>query len=776
MFQFQTKARTLESLQKIIKTAVIAPPMYFVVHDWEKKTSQILRKISDILVSDLYIVRSSCHDEDSKTSSQAGKFETILNVGNSYEELSFAIDQVIRSYGSTVNPKDEVLIQPMLKNVILSGVAFSCDPLSKSPYYKINWQKGNDTTSITGGKESGSVFYYFPVGRGKNAPKEIRPVISLLDELTSITDTPIDCEFAVVQKESKTELYLLQARPLVLNKEEVVSTDTLNEQLKEIEEYLQKIMSPKPFYKGNKTVLGVMPDWNPAEIIGINPKPLSLSLYKMLVTDATWAYQRYDYGYKDMRGCPLMLDLLGLPYIDVRLSFNSFIPFVLSDNLTERLVNYYIDKLISNPSLHDKIEFEIVFSCYSFDIDQKLQDLKEKGFSSKDCDEIKESLRVLTNKILNPKDGLWRADANRIKNLGIRREEILNSKTTSLVDKIYWLLEDARRYGTLPFAGLARAGFVAIQILKSLVNIGVFSESDYNNFLSSVSTVSSQLIIDRQNLDKATFLSRYGHLRPGTYDITSPRYDEDPDKYFEWNNLKQTNPKIEKPFSLTLDQFRQIDTLLKEHQIEATPIDLFDFIQSSIELREKAKFEFTKNLSIALSFIDKLGSEYGFTTEEIAFSNINVINNCYSSSKNLKEELAQSIEKGKASFAKASHIVLPHLIINPKDIYGFLVSSATPNFITQQKVSAPVVTELSKETLPGAIVCIPNADPGFDWIFSYPIAGLITAWGGANSHMAIRAGELSLPAAIGVGEQLYQQCIQAKHILIDCATKKIEFM
>ena len=25
--------------------------------------------------------------------------------------------------------------------------------------------------------------------------------------------------------------------------------------------------------------------------------------------------------------------------------------------------------------------------------------------------------------------------------------------------KVYWLLEDCRRYGTLPFAGLARAGF-----------------------------------------------------------------------------------------------------------------------------------------------------------------------------------------------------------------------------------------------------------------------------------------------------------------------------
>ena len=35
-----------------------------------------------------------------------------------------------------------------------------------------------------------------------------------------------------------------------------------------------------------------MPDWNPAEIIGIKPKPLALSLYKGLITDSIWSQQR----------------------------------------------------------------------------------------------------------------------------------------------------------------------------------------------------------------------------------------------------------------------------------------------------------------------------------------------------------------------------------------------------------------------------------------------------------------------------------------------------
>ena len=31
-----------------------------------------------------------------------------------------------------------------------------------------------------------------------------------------------------------------------------------------------------------KPLLGLMPDWNPAEIIGFKPKPLSFSIYEIL--------------------------------------------------------------------------------------------------------------------------------------------------------------------------------------------------------------------------------------------------------------------------------------------------------------------------------------------------------------------------------------------------------------------------------------------------------------------------------------------------------------
>ena len=117
-------------------------------------------------------------------------------------------------------------------------------------------------------------------------------------------------------------------------------------------------MQPHPFLMGRRTVYGVMPDWNPAEIVGVRPKPLSLSLYRDLITDNIWAYQRHNYGYRNLRSFPLMPNFHGLPYIDVR-PFFTFIPSGLDEGLAGRLVDYYIERLLDEPTLHDKVEFEI---------------------------------------------------------------------------------------------------------------------------------------------------------------------------------------------------------------------------------------------------------------------------------------------------------------------------------------------------------------------------------------------------------------------------------
>ena len=57
-----------------------------------------------------------------------------------------------------------------------------------------------------------------------------------------------------------------------------------------------------------------------AEIIGIKPKPLALSLYREVITNSIWAYQRDNYGYKNLRSNPLIVEIEGTPFIDVEVA------------------------------------------------------------------------------------------------------------------------------------------------------------------------------------------------------------------------------------------------------------------------------------------------------------------------------------------------------------------------------------------------------------------------------------------------------------------------
>ena len=325
----------------------------------------------------------------------------------------------------------------------------------------------------------------------------------------------------------------------------------------------------------------------------------------------------------------------------------------------------------------------------------------------------------------------------------------------------------------MPFAGLARAAFIAVQFLKSLVSINVLTNEDYDNFLSNINTITKDISHDRQELNKSLFLSKYGHLRPGTYDIMSPRYDEQPDLYFDWDNQVNLARPESKPFTLTLDQMSTISNLLKDHRLNPDVVDLFAFLRSGIEQREYSKFQFTQNLSDLLSLVVKVGSEYGFSREDLSFVNINVFKDIYTDPSEIKSKLQESIDSGKKQHSNTAMVSLPPLIAEPKDIWAFEWPSTTPNYITQLSITANISSDLNKNTLHNTIVCIPNADPGFDWLFSYPIAGLITAWGGANSHMAIRAGELRIPAVIGCGEQLFKQIISSKKVSIDCSNRTL---
>ena len=91
-------------------------------------------------------------------------------------------------------------------------------------------------------------------------------------------------------------------------------------------------------------------------------------------------------------------------YIDVRASLNSFLTKSLSEDECEQIIDYQIDKLINNPELHDKIEFEIAETAYIFGIEQKISERYKDILTKQTISNWISDLKVLENnylKILN---------------------------------------------------------------------------------------------------------------------------------------------------------------------------------------------------------------------------------------------------------------------------------------------------------------------------------------------------------------------------------------
>ena len=59
--------------------------------------------------------------------------------------------------------------------------------------------------------------------------------------------------------------------------------EDLADEQEQLRNFLRSHMSPHPHLYGRTTLFSTMSDWNPAEMIGVTPRPLALSLYQKLI-------------------------------------------------------------------------------------------------------------------------------------------------------------------------------------------------------------------------------------------------------------------------------------------------------------------------------------------------------------------------------------------------------------------------------------------------------------------------------------------------------------
>jgi glutamine kinase len=763
----KSKAETLVILNKRIPSMNIPKTFFFSISDLKKSNSKILNKISHQF-NKFVAVRSSNKFEDNKKTSNAGKFKSLLNINSKdNKELINAIYEVKDSYKKFYHKKNQILIQDMVDNVTLSGVCTTCDLETYFPSYQINFFKGGDTSAVTSGKPNTQKITYIDNLFYKINDKKFSRLINVIKKIKKLyVNQHIDVEFAI---NSKNKIFILQVRPIVINKKITLSEDVARFAFNSLGNKIKKLQKKHHNLLGNTSYYSVMTDWNPAEIIGLKPKPLALSLYQELVTDHIWAKSRKDYGYKDVTSNHLMNTFFGTPYIDIRIDFNSWLPSNLPKKLSEKLINYYLKVFKNNRDLHDKVEFFIIFTCFTFDTRNRIKKLLGKKFSVKEINLIERSLKKI-NTIAFKK---IKDETIKINILEKKQKEIDKLKIDHIA-KIYWLIEDCKKYGTYPFAGLARTAFISTELLNSLVNNKIISSAEREKFLQSIKTITTDIKNDYSK-SKYFFLKKYGHLRPNTYEISSLNYRDGFNIYFGTKGRK-TQQTFKKKFIFSNKQIKKIKEFLKKENFDINFTQFISSIKKSIQLREYSKYIFTKSIDMVFENLKIFARQFGLKEVDLTYLKINKILNMYYNYTTFKNipDLKKEILYNKNEFNYNNLIKLPEVILDKSDLF-VIKNESKINFIGSKKTNGKIfyLNKFKSGSYDKKIICIENADPGFDFIFTKKIHGLITNYGGVNSHMAIRCAELGIPAAIGVGENLFEQIKKSNVAIIDCERKKI---
>jgi cytidyltransferase-like protein len=778
-----SKANTLKSFQSLLKLSKIEKLFIFTADEFLRQAETVVDSVRTQFGTKQVVMRSSSFNEDTLNASNAGQYESVIGVdAASPEEIKAAARRIISSYEEkgAWSPKDQILVQTQTHGLARSGVVFTRNMETGAPYYLINY---DDTTGrsdvVTSGDSSKSIWFLRDPAL-KSYPTEWRKLMAAIQEVEKYLEGMVlDIEFA---ERENGEIVIFQIRPLVANlSRDSVSDETVRSL---VDANIARYRKATQEITGGKAFLSDMAFWNPAELIGDNPRPLDYSIFREIITKSAWNEGLVPLGYSKV-DAELMHRYGNKPYIVVDHAFYSLIPASLDEAVKLKLYEFYLQKLADDLTAHDKVEFEVVSSCFSFDLGRRLEEMRSAGFPDPTLREVEKALREMTNEMIGTYRVWLERDLASLKKLGEIRERAekrcrRTSDPFALIDGFLELVAALESQGTPQFTRVARQAFVASSLLKDLVRTEALPQGAVDGFMAGLSTVASEFEADSDKLASGEmtqdrFLQKYGHLRAGTYDITAKRYDEMEISDFAHPAGRSARERPAPASGLDEGAVRRA---MEEHAFPAVSFEQFlGYLKSSLEQREYFKFEFTKSLSLGLVLFARAGEALGMSREDLSYLDLKVIRSAqfYTNPDELKECWEHFIESSRRSHLRNEKLVLPPIIEDESDFKAMRFFASRPNFITQDSVEGELVSieRTLNSDIENKIVLIEKADPGFDWIFARGIKGLITKYGGAASHMAIRCAEFNIPAAIGCGDNIYNRIRTKKRVKLDCRGKKL---
>ncbi|MCR4763506.1 MAG: adenylyltransferase/cytidyltransferase family protein [Lachnospiraceae bacterium] len=786
-----TKANTLLSLQQLITRGRIEDILVTTVGEFRRDPKVVAANIAGMFAGSRVVIRSSSRGEDAFEESNAGHFKSVIGTkAGQPEQIRAAVEEVIASYGPDPDVEEQVLIQRQTEQVRVSGVIFTRDIQRNRPYYVINFDETGSTDAVTSGEGSTSVWMIHSIAM-EHVPTKWKGLIAAVREIEEIlTGMLLDIEFAITEE----SVVIFQVRPLA-----AAYKFGRRGGGREIEEARGQTIEGYNRLKERRRIscYSDMAFWNPAEMIGDNPKNLDYSLYRQIITRGAWNEGIVPLGYRHVDR-ELMYRFGNKPYISLEYSFEALVPAAVSRPLAEKLCAFGLERLRKDWSAHDKIEFEIAVNCFDFSMEKRLAGMAET-FSEKERSELSQALRQLTRQVIADYDGILTADEQDLRELERIRLDVHNLTRGNtdfrfLSRTIRTLTEAVCRFGTPQFSRQARCAFIARSLARSLEEEGYVDADTARAFAASIHTVAEEYEQDHRaltagRLSVETFLSKYGHLRAGTYNIRSPRYDRmgllftgEKEKVGEpADDVSARDSRSDRMEEPALDR-KMTDALsraMEDASFDGVKAgEMLRFLRRATQEREHFKFVFTRSLSDVLECIKALGEIAGIEVKDLSYLELPEIYAAeyYTDIDRLREFWRLIIDRRRELYRINSELILPSVIGSERDFDYIENPVSRPNFITEKRVTAPVCVledDQMGEALSGRIVCIEKADPGYDWIFSEGIAGLVTKYGGAASHMAIRCAEFEIPAAIGCGAALFAMAHRAKTLTLDCKHERL---
>ena len=211
MKKFSSKTNSLIILKKKVKIKNCRIPkfIYFSKEDFIANKNLVFERIKKKFKKEI-IIRSSSFSEDLDNNSNAGKYQSFLNIKIDKKIIFKKINEVINDYK---NPKDQVIIQDFEKKILYSGVIFTRDQNTNAPYYTVNFDKSGRTDLVTSGKYNPSSKTIVIYKKTKKIPNIFLSLITVAKKIEKIFNSErLDIEFAI-EKKTKTIL-LFQCRKL----------------------------------------------------------------------------------------------------------------------------------------------------------------------------------------------------------------------------------------------------------------------------------------------------------------------------------------------------------------------------------------------------------------------------------------------------------------------------------------------------------------------------------------------------------------------------------